>query len=50
MSGDFLRNSGYGGRSELRDIIDLAEDNLGMDRDGYREDFVDMLYNSRNMR
>jgi Ca-activated chloride channel family protein len=49
MYGSFLRDSGYGGRTEIRAIMDLAEDNIGMDRGGYREDFVDMLYYSRDM-
>ncbi|MCL2807637.1 MAG: VWA domain-containing protein [Coriobacteriia bacterium] len=50
LFGDFLRNEGAGGRNALRTMTDLAEENLGKDRAGYREDFVDLLYLLRSAR
>ena len=48
LFGDYLRNEGSGENATLRAISDLAEENLGSDRDGYRKDFVDLLYQTRN--
>jgi Ca-activated chloride channel family protein len=47
LFGDYLRNDGEGGRNAVREMIDLAEDNLGPDTGGYREDFVNLLYKMR---
>ena len=49
MFGEYLRDSNYSGRFGVRDLIDLAEDNIGEDRHGYREDFVDLLFLLRNI-
>ena len=48
MFGDYLRNGGYG-RDDLRRMISLAEENIGRDNAGYREDFVDLLYDLRRI-
>jgi hypothetical protein len=50
LFGDYLRNNGDDGRSAIREIIDLAEDNFGSDTGGYREDFVTLLYDLRSIR
>ena len=50
MFGNYLRDGGYGGRPDVRAMIDLAEDNIGKDRGGYREDFIDLLYALRSIR
>jgi Ca-activated chloride channel family protein len=47
LFGDYLRNSGDGERNAVREMIDLAEDSLGADADGYREDFVTLLSKMR---
>ena len=47
--GDYLRNEGHSGRSAVRDMITLAENNIGSDRNGYREDFVELLYDLRRV-
>ena len=49
MFGSYLRDYGYGGGLEVRSMIALAEENLGMDRNGYREDFVELLYDLRSI-
>ena len=50
MLGDYLRNEGDGGRSAVNDIIDLAKQNLGADKAGYRSDFIDLLNQLRKIR
>jgi len=49
MFGDYLRNGGGYGRDDVRRMISLAEDNVGRDDAGYREDFVDLLYELRRI-
>ena len=49
MFGEYLRDGGYDGGSYVRDMIDIAEYNLGRDIDGYREDFVNLLYDLRGI-
>ena len=49
MFGDHLRSSGGYGKADIREMISLAEDNLGNDPSGYREDFVDLLYALRSI-
>ena len=44
MFGDYLRNGDDYRGGDIYGIISLAEDNLGRDASGYREDFVDLLY------
>ncbi|MDR1014723.1 MAG: von Willebrand factor type A domain-containing protein [Coriobacteriales bacterium] len=48
LFGDYLRTNGDGGRDAVREMTALAEDNLGADAGGYREDFVTLLYNLRS--
>jgi Ca-activated chloride channel family protein len=49
LFGDYLREGGDGERAAVPEMISLAEDNLGADREGYREDFVALLYKLRSM-
>ncbi|MDR1082890.1 MAG: von Willebrand factor type A domain-containing protein [Coriobacteriales bacterium] len=44
LFGDYLRSDGDGGRRAVREIVDLAENNLGTDTNGYRQDFVNLLH------
>jgi Ca-activated chloride channel family protein len=48
LFGDYLRNDGDGGRSAVREMLDLAEGSLGSDAGGYRQDFVALLYRLRS--
>lgn len=43
MYGDYLRNYGYTDGYTLREMTQLAKDNLGYDDLGYRRDFVKLL-------
>ena len=49
MFGEYLRDTGYGGRFGVRDLIDLADENIGEDPNGYREDFIGLLTNLRRI-
>ncbi|MCL1847829.1 MAG: von Willebrand factor type A domain-containing protein [Coriobacteriia bacterium] len=49
LYGDYLRNSGNVDGYTLREITWLAEDNLGVDKAGYRWDFVELLYQLRSI-
>lgn len=41
--GHLLRDSGYSGSIDIEDVIGMAKNNLGIDADGYREEFLGLL-------
>ena len=47
--GELLRNSKYARDVGIDDVLDLARNNLGQDKGGYRSDFIDLLKSYRRI-
>lgn len=49
MFGMILKDSDYRGEANLDDVLELSESNLGDDQFGYREEFVQLVENTKRL-
>lgn len=47
--GMILRNSIYQGESSISSVLELAQKGMGEDEDGYRLEFIDLVYRYQNL-
>jgi Ca-activated chloride channel homolog len=48
MFGMLLRNSEYKGNCTLKDVVELANESRGIDKDGYRAEFIRLVKTAEN--
>ena len=48
--GMILRESPYRGNASMEAVLDLAEGSRGQDRNGYRQEFIDLVQRAKRLR